>query len=326
MAEKSRHKGSSSLRLITGIALMAFVVWWVGLGKVGAAFSRIKPLWIVPILVTAYLGIAISCLRWKALLAARGIEISVHPLTFYYTIGYFFSSFLPSMFGGDLARSYIFGKRIDSQLESFASVFMERLTGLAGLVGVAFVASMINRATLADAGLAFFMSAVFAGFAVFLVLIFNKPLVDRIGSLVKWKRLAKWRGKFAAFHDAIYSFRNHKKTVLVALVYSVLFQFLTSVNTYIVCLALDLDVRLIDIMVVVPLILLICTLPLTPNSMGVWEASFAFFFSKLGVPEAGALSIGLVLRAKNVLVALLGGVFYAISGSNLKASETRDGN
>jgi len=324
MTQEARHRRGGAIRLITGIALMAFVVWWVGLEKVGAAFSRIRPVWIIPILVTAYLGIALSCLRWKALLAARGINVSVHPLTFYYTIGYFFSSFLPSMFGGDLARSYIFGKKIKSQLESFASVFMERLTGLAGLVGVAFIASVINYATLAEAGLALFMSAVFAGFIVFLVLLFNKPLVDYLGGRVKWERLAKWRDRFAAFHDAIYSFRNHKKTVVLALVYSVLFQFLTSVNTYIVCLALGLEVRLLDIMIVVPLILLICTLPLTPNSMGVWEASFAFFFSKLGVPEAGALSIGLVLRAKNILVALLGGGFYMISGRGLETPEAID--
>ncbi|MCX6338631.1 MAG: lysylphosphatidylglycerol synthase transmembrane domain-containing protein [Candidatus Aureabacteria bacterium] len=324
MIKEPHHRRGGFIRLITGIVLMAFVIWWVGLEKVGAAFSRIRLAWVIPILVTAYLGIALSCLRWKALLAARGINVSVHPLTFYYTIGYFFSSFLPSMFGGDLVRSYIFGKKIKSQLESFASVFMERLTGLAGLVGVAFVASVINYATLAEAGLALFMSAVFAGFIIFLILLFNKPLVDYLGGRVKWKRLAKWRERFAAFHDAIYSFRSRKKTVVIALAYSVLFQLLTSVNTYIVCLALGLQVRLLDIMIVVPLILLICTLPLTPNSMGVWEASFAFFFSRLGVPEAGALSIGLVLRAKNILVALLGGVFYTISGKELKAREAID--
>jgi glycosyltransferase 2 family protein len=324
MIKEPHHRRGGFIRLITGIVLMAFVIWWVGLEKVGAAFSRIRLVWVIPILVTAYLGIALSCLRWKALLAARGINVSVHPLTFYYTIGYFFSSFLPSMFGGDLVRSYIFGKKIKSQLESFASVFMERLTGLAGLVGVAFVASVINYATLAEAGLALFMSAVFAGFIIFLILLFNKPLVDYLGGRVKWKRLAKWRERFAAFHGAIYSFRSQKKTVAIALAYSVLFQFLTSVNTYIVCLALGLQVRLLDIMIVVPLILLICTLPLTPNSMGVWEASFAFFFSRLGVPEAGALSIGLVLRAKNILVALLGGVFYTISGKELKAREATD--
>jgi len=324
MTKEPCRKRSGLIRLITGIALMAFVIWWIGLGKVGAAFSRIRPVWIIPILATAYLGIAISCLRWKALLAARGINVSVHLLTFYYTIGYFFSSFLPSMFGGDIVRSYIFGKKIKSQVESFASVFMERLTGLAGLVGVAFVASVINHSTLAEAGLALFMSAVFAGFIIFLILLFNKPLVDCLGERVKWRRLAKWRDRFAAFHDAIYSFRAQKKTVALALVYSVLFQFLTSVNTYIVCLALDLEVRFLDIMLVVPLILLICTLPLTPNSMGIWEASFAFFFVKLGVPEAGALSIGLVLRAKNILVALLGGIFYMISGKELKTQEAID--
>jgi len=110
MTKEPRRTRSGLIRLITGIALMAFVIWWVGLEKVGAAFSRIRPVWIIPIIATAYLGIVISCLRWKALLAARGINVSVHLLTFYYTIGYFFSSFLPSMFGGDVVRSYIFGK------------------------------------------------------------------------------------------------------------------------------------------------------------------------------------------------------------------------
>jgi uncharacterized protein (TIRG00374 family) len=301
-------------RLLIGIALIAFVVWWVGPGNVGRGLARIHPLWIVPILATAYIGIAISCLRWQVLLAARGIRVSVHLLIFYYVIGYFFSSFLPGMFGGDIVRSYVFGKQIRSQVESFASVFMERLTGLTGLVAVAFTASLLNLRTLWDAGLGFFMVVIFAGFVLFLVLLFNRRLVERIGENIRWKRVVAWRRKFLEFHDAVYSFRAQKKVVALALWYSVLFQVLTSVNTYIVCLALGLDVRFLDIMVVVPIILLICTVPSTPNAAGVWELAFTVFFSRLGVDSAGAANIALVLRAKNILGALLGGLFYMLSG------------
>ncbi|MDD5556029.1 MAG: lysylphosphatidylglycerol synthase transmembrane domain-containing protein [bacterium] len=311
----------AAARMAIGVALLAFVVWWVGIGKVAEGLARIHPLWLFPIFGVAYVGIAISCVRWRVLLAARGIAVSVHRLVFYYIMGYFFSSFLPGMFGGDIVRSYVFGKRIRSQVESFASVFMERLSGLVGLVAVAAVASLFNWETVSRAGLAPLMAAVFAGFVLFLVLLFNRPLVERLGRAVRWRRAALLKEKVLQFHDAVCSFRSEPRVVAKALAYSVLFQLFTSVNTYVVCLALGLDVRFLDIMVVVPIILLICTVPVTPSAIGVWEVAFTLFFSRLGLSRADAANIALVLRGKNIVVALLGGVFYALSGRELRRME-----
>lgn len=302
-------------RTALGLALMAAVVWWVGPGDVARGLSAIRPVWVLPILFTAYLGMAISCLRWQVLLRARGIRVSVHRLVFYYTIGYFFSSFLPSMFGGDIVRSYIVGRRIRSQVEAFASVFMERLTGLTGLVLVASAATVLNARTLREAGLLPWMISIFAGFCVFILLVFNRTFVERLGGLVRDGRLARARDKFLAFHDAVLSFRAEKGVIALALLHSVLFQFLTSVNTWIVCRALCLDIRFLDIMVVVPIILLICAIPVTPNAAGIWELAFTVFFSRLGYDRSTGANIALVLRAKNIVVALLGGLFYALSGS-----------
>jgi uncharacterized protein (TIRG00374 family) len=290
----------------------------VGAHRVIRGLAHVHPLWIIPILAASYVGIVISCARWKVLLLAREIHTSVHRLVFYYIIGYFFSSFLPGMFGGDLVRSYVFGKKIKSQIESFASVFMERLAGLIGLVFVALIAAACNFHVLIEANLLPFMCIVFVGFALFLLAIFNRRLVERIGMLIRWRRIRKWKESFLKFHEAVYFFRSQKRVVIKAILYSILFQLFTSVNTYIVCLALGLNVPFLDIMLVLPIIFLICTVPSTPSATGVWEASFAIFFSKLGVPEADAVNIALVLRAKNIVVALLGGVFYIISGKELK--------
>ncbi len=335
MSRIKKAASSGLARLVIGIILMALVIWWVGLEKVVSAFSKIHPIWLIPILAASYVGIVISCIRWKILLAARGIQTSVHRLVFYYIIGYFFSSLLPGMFGGDIVRSYVFGKRIESQLESFASVFMERLSGLVGLVGVAFFASLFNYRVLKEVtfpfiafnlNLAFIMVIIFAGFIIFIILLFSKRLIEALGRLIKWRRAIKWRDKFLKFHEAVYFFRTQKKVVAQALFYSILFQLFTSVNTYIVCLALQLDVRFLDIMVVVPVILLICTVPSTPGATGIWVLAFTIFFSRLGVPESSAASIGLVLRAKNIVIALLGGIFYMISGKELKTQECADAN
>jgi uncharacterized protein (TIRG00374 family) len=333
MSKRKNTLRKGAARLVIGVILMGLVIWWVGLDKVVQAFARIQPIWIIPILGASYVGIAISCVRWKILLAARGIHSSVHRLVFYYIIGYFFSSFLPGMFGGDLVRSYVFGKHIKNQIESFASVFMERLSGLVGLVGIAFIASIINYRILtkvtfpfmvAEFNLALIMCIIFVAFVIFIVLLFNRPLIENMGKRLKWKKAILWRKRFLEFHDAIYFFRSQKGVVAKALFYSVLFQLFTSVNTYIVCLALQLDVRFLDIMVVVPVILLICTIPSTPGATGVWVLAFTIFFSRLGLSESAAASIGLVLRAKNIVIAILGGIFYMISGKDLRAQEAGD--
>jgi len=318
-----RGAGKGLARAALGLALMAAVVWWAGPARVLEGLAAIRPIWIVPILATAYLGMAISCMRWRVLLEARGIRVSVHLLIFYYTIGYFFSSFLPSMFGGDIARSYIFGKKIENQLESFASVFMERLTGLTGLVLVAAAATLLNFRTLRGAGLLPWMGAIIAGFCAFLFLVFNRPLVERAGAMIRWRKVEAWKKKLLLFHDAVYSFRSEKRVIAIALFYSILFQILTSVNTWIVCLALGLKIGFLDIMVVVPIILLICAIPVTPNAAGIWEVAFMIFFSRLGYGPVAGTNIALVLRAKNILVALVGGLFYAVSGSVPRPPEVR---
>lgn len=321
MTQRFRGGAKWAARAAVGAALMAGVIWWADPRKVLGGLARIQPAWILPILLTAYLGMVISCMRWQVLLRARGIGVSVNRLVFYYTIGYFFSAFLPSMFGGDIARSYIFGRRIRSQVESFASVFMERLTGLTGLVLVAAAATALNHRTIRAAGLLPWMLAIFAGFTAFLLLVFNRALAAHAGALLRWGGAAPWRDKFIAFHDALLSFRGEGGAVAAALLHSVLFQLLTSVNTWIVCRALCLDIRFLDIMVVVPVILLVCAIPVTPNAAGIWEWAFMVFFSQLGYGAADGTNIALVLRAKNVVVALVGGVFYAFSPGGAGAAE-----
>ena len=317
-AARLRGLGGSWGRLALGIFLILLLVWHVGLFKVVAVFARINPLWIAPLIVFSYLGIIISCARWQLFLDARGIAIRVHRLAFYYVIGYFFSNLLPGMFGGDILRGWILGKRVSNKTEVFASVFMERLSGVAGLMCVALVASLFHWQTLRESGLMPYMFIALFSLLVFIILIYNKALVMKAGSLVKWKKVELWKTRLLRFHDAVYFFRNQKKTVAMAFFCSIVFHILTSVNTFIICLALHIHVNFLDIMVTMPLIFLLSAIPLTPSATGVWEFAFIFFFSHLGMAHADALSIGLMLRAKNICVSILGGLFYLFIHGEVK--------
>jgi uncharacterized protein (TIRG00374 family) len=96
-----------------------------------------------------------------------------------------------------------------------------------------------------------------------------------------------------------------------ALAYSFLFHVLTVVNTYVACRAIGWeDPQFFGLFVVVPLILLVGMLPLTPNGVGLQEGAFVFFLQRVGSSASQGLAVGLVLRAKVILLALVGGIIF----------------
>jgi uncharacterized membrane protein YbhN (UPF0104 family) len=96
-----------------------------------------------------------------------------------------------------------------------------------------------------------------------------------------------------------------------ALGLSVVFHLLTVVNTAAVGMAVGwIDIPLEGLLVVVPLILLVGAIPISPQGLGIQEGAFMFFLHSLGATSAQALAIALVLRAKSYVLALLGGLLW----------------
>ena len=90
----------------------------------------------------------VSAMKWHLLSRARGLEVSLTRLTVLYLIGKFFSNFVPGMIGGDVSRSYLFGRYIGSQSTAAASIFLERFTGLLVLVLLAAGATLLRPTVL----------------------------------------------------------------------------------------------------------------------------------------------------------------------------------
>ena len=69
-----------------------------------------------------------------------------------------------------------------------------------------------------------------------------------------------------------------------------------------------------ELFVVLPLILLVGALPLTPNGLGIQEGAFFFFLCAVGASPAQALGVALVLRAKSYVLALFGWLVWLTLG------------
>ena len=188
---------------------------------------------------------------------------------------------------------------------------MERFTGLAALVGIAFTVSLINYRMLKERWLACFLTIVFISFLISLLLIFNRNLFIKIKRSSLFARSGNIRQKLGEFYEAIHSFRT-RKVMAPALLISLIFYLVASLNVFVVSLALGLNIQIIDILLIVPLILLVTMVPVSIAGWGLFEGGFVYFFTRMGVPAPAALSIALVLRGKNLIVALIGGIIYSL--------------
>jgi len=74
--------------------------------------------------------------------------------------------------------------------------------------------------------------------------------------------------------------------------------------------ALDMPITFWDLAVIVPVSFIIQMLPVSLNGYGVREATFAFYFSRLGVPISSALLVSLMATGLMMLFSLSGAAVH----------------
>jgi uncharacterized protein (TIRG00374 family) len=116
-----------------------------------------------------------------------------------------------------------------------------------------------------------------------------------------------------AVHEGLVLGMRDKKLLQKVLLLSFVFHLLTIVNTAAVGYAVGwTDIPWRGLLVVVPLILLVGAVPISPQGLGIQEGAFVFFLHSVGATTGQALAIAVVLRAKSYLLALCGALVWWI--------------
>ena len=309
------------LKLLLGIALLLALLVWRDNGRLlVSVFSDVQWIYLIGLVANSILTIGVSSLRWRLFVIRPGVAISVWRLMGLYTMGVFFNNFFPSMVGGDVARSYALGRIIGSHARSLASVFLERFTGIIALVTLALLFASVNRTLLEEPIIAGSIGVVSFGCAVFLVLLRWPRLISRmLSTLAPIPGVADLAKKVRVFRDEILKFKDDTRRLAKAMGYSYVFHVLTSVNVYLSCRAIGLQVSFLDIAVITPIILLITALPVSVNNLGWWEWAFSVFLVHAGALEAQGFAVALILRAKTILTSIIGGALFVTERVEVEA-------
>lgn len=305
------------VNLVKASVSVALLVWLFR--RVGWSAVQAELVTADPRMLAAYVGVslvatAVSAAKWRALAAALEMPERFGRMMLLYLVGYFFNNVLPSSVGGDVVRSYELGRRHGRLADATASVFMERFTGFTVLLAWAAAAAVVRPSFMADPRILAGAGVAVGAYLVLAFAVFHRPALEAVRARLRLPVVAGLLRRASSLQDAILRYRARRRAVAEAFAWSAVFYAVTVLITLLGCLTFGAAPRLGDLLIAVPVMLLLFSVPISIGGIGLQEWAFFAVLTRIGVPAPAALSLGLVFRVRNLVLGLAGGALYTMLG------------
>lgn len=298
------------LKVLFSFGIIGIMLLSVDLEGMKNTLSGIDPGWYLLSLLL-FVGIQpIRSFRWGLLLWKKGIDLPFWRLVVLYFIGLFFSTFLPTLVGGDVVRGYYLFQYTEERSKAVAAIFLDRFSGVFALVIMSFIAGAISFGRFAEEKV--FLAVCLT--ALVLLVLFSMVFWSRSLHLLflPFRRLNPWqiKEKGERLVESISAYRTEMRIMAVVLALSLIFNALIILMVYFLSLSLGWRVSLIDFFVFIPMVTLISMFPLALSGLGAREGSLAFFMAFLGIPLHESLSLSALWFSLTLILGIMGGGFY----------------
>jgi uncharacterized protein (TIRG00374 family) len=303
-----------ALKLAASLALIAYILSRAELSAVAAALGSVELGWLAVAVALQFLGPAIISLRWRGLLAAKGVTPGWPYLYASTLVSGFFRQFMPTIVGGDVIRGYDAWRAGAAPGLALMSLVLDRLLGLLALallaaVGIAFSDEIAAR--LPAIGVWVALAAV-AVTAAIVQIVRPLPLSVRLWRAAAGRAPAAIRGKLGRIAAALGSYRDAQGALARGFALSVVLQVNVVTFYWALAQALGLPVDYASFFVIVPIAIFVMMLPISINGIGVREGIFIFLLAQWGVDSAHAIALAWLEYGIFLAFGLLGGLLYAL--------------
>jgi uncharacterized membrane protein YbhN (UPF0104 family) len=314
-ARPSRARGIvvQILKAAVSLALLALLFSKVDVARLWSVARTASIPWLGAALTLYLAMILVSAWRWGLLLRAQGIPFTFGGLTSSFLVATFFNNFLPSNIGGDVIRIADTAPSAGSKTLATTVVLIDRGLGLLGLVLVAALGATVGLGPSSKVGpvgpgmlwAGFGVAAMVATPALLMPESFTRLLQPLRVLHPEWvdERLGRLTAALSRFKEA--------PTALVSCFAGAVAVQAILVGFYLaIAHSLQIPISFAQLAVIVPISFIVQMVPVSMNGFGVREATFGFYFSRLGLPLESALLLSFIGAGLILLFSLSGGVTY----------------
>ena len=284
--------------------------WTKGPSNLWKTIYNVEVGWLLISLIFMGFTIIIGVIRWRIVLSVQGLKLSFKRAMGISLVSHFFNSFLLGSTGGDLLKAYFAsGETSKKKAEAITTVAVDRLLGLFSMLLFCSFLALVNWNVVMSEKR--FM-------AVMLLVLSMLFLSGMFMMLSFWGGPTNWRLKFQFFLtklprgsalvrciEACRSYGEKPSFLLRVLGWSMLLNFVCVMQIIALGwgLGLDMGSHLLLVMLIVPAVICISALPITPSGIGVRENLYVALLSStvIGIDQKAALSISILAFAGSLL-------------------------
>jgi len=299
---------------------------------IGSLLHRARPGYLWAAVLVFPVVYFITAARWHMLLKALDIRLRFGRTFVLSMVGAFYNAFLPGMTGGDILKAYYASRQTPHRIHAVLSVLVDRVLGLLALMtlgGVAAAYIWLSSATPDDAATrtcrhtALVAAVLVAGAAGGAALFAINPLRRALGLEFVLSRLPMQR-QISHVRQAMRRYRSRPLTVLAALAMTVPVDVICIVSTMLAGMAFGLPVPPMYYFVLVPVMLLTASLPISPQGAGVMEFFAVQFTRQYGATVSQAFALAMSVRLIQIVWNLTGGIFVLRGGYHVPTRDEQE--
>lgn len=274
--------------------------------------ARLSEAWVPGLILalgTVFTQLALNAARWRLLAALDGIALPYRKSFRFYLEAMFFNQALPGAIGGDVMRVYRIRSFCVGLGQAVNSVILDRVTGLIGLATLIAVGLPLLLERTGDQSL-------LTGFgAIAVVGLGGTAMVLLVARLAEDGPGGRLRGAVVRFARLFDSLARHPRTAVPILLLALSTHVAVVIMATVAARALDLPFGFLDCLIVVPMSVLIATLPISLGGWGVREGAMAAGFTLIGGTAADGVTLSIAIGLLLLAVGIVGGAVWFFGGA-----------
>src|SRR5450759_5056369 len=308
---RARSLAISAVKAAVSLGLLALLFSRVDVSRLWSVARQASPAWLAAALLLYFGMVLASAWRWGVLLRAQHVTLPYGVLTQSFLVATFFNNFLPSNIGGDVIRIADTAGAAGSKTLATTVVLIDRGIGLLGLALMAATgASLMHRMAVGPVG----PGMLWAGFGLGAMIATPALLMpETVGRLLQPLRVfhQEWvDARIEKLTDALTRFKETPTALAACFAGAVVVQGLLVLFYVAIARSMHMPIGFAELAVIVPVSFIVQMIPLSVNGFGVREATFGFYFTRLGLALESAIAVSFVGAALIMLFSLTGGVAY----------------
>jgi glycosyltransferase 2 family protein len=257
-------------------------------------------------LVVLALQTLIATARWRIVLECFNFTSRYMKILGYLWIGIFFNQALPSSIGGDAIRCYYLCRGGSTVKDASLGILLDRLSGMMGLMILVLsttplLFNMLNSPS-EKWGVVFMAVGILSAITIVFVLDFIPQKFSH------WKIVRGFYALASEGRRVILSKSYGLKLILL----STAIHSLSIIAVIVLARGLGLTVEWLGILIVVPLVALFMTIPISIAGWGIREGVMVVGLGYLGVEPEQALALSILYGLLMLAIALPGGVIWLL--------------